>query len=180
MNLLRLLRVTLLLGMAALLGACASQPPAASAPEKPVLELSQYLNGRLVAHGMFQDRSGQVIKRFVVDLEGRWQGPNGVLDERFTYSDGTTERRIWRLQRGADGQYTGQADDVVGEARGRSEGNAFRWGYTLRLPVGGRTIDVQLDDWMTLIDDKTMLNRATMSKFGVRVGEVTLSFTKLP
>jgi hypothetical protein len=37
---------------------------------------------------------------------------------------------------------------------------------------------VQFDDWMFLIDDKVMLNRAVMSKFGVRLGEVTLSFTK--
>ena len=28
--------------------------------------------------------------------------------------------------------------------------------------------------------DTVMLNKATMSKFGVRLGEVTLSFTKRP
>ena len=37
---------------------------------------------------------------------------------------------------------------------------------------------MDLDDWMYLIDDRVMLNRATMSKFGVRLGEITLSFTK--
>jgi hypothetical protein len=31
---------------------------------------------------------------------------------------------------------------------------------------------------MYLIDERTMLNRATMSKFGVRLGDLTLSFTK--
>jgi hypothetical protein len=31
---------------------------------------------------------------------------------------------------------------------------------------------------MYLIDEKTMLNRTTMSKFGVKVGEVTLAFRK--
>jgi hypothetical protein len=31
---------------------------------------------------------------------------------------------------------------------------------------------------MYLVDDKVMLNKATMSKFGIRLGEVTLSFTK--
>ena len=35
-----------------------------------------------------------------------------------------------------------------------------------------------MDDWMVLMDEVTMLNKATMSKFGVRVGEVTLSFRK--
>jgi hypothetical protein len=31
---------------------------------------------------------------------------------------------------------------------------------------------------MYLMNDKVMLNKATMSKFGVRLGEVTLSFAK--
>jgi hypothetical protein len=31
---------------------------------------------------------------------------------------------------------------------------------------------------MVLIDDKVMLNRATFSKFGIRLGEVTLSFQR--
>ena len=38
--------------------------------------------------------------------------------------------------------------------------------------------EVQFDDWMFLMDDRVMLNRATMSKFGVRLGEVLLSFSK--
>jgi hypothetical protein len=44
--------------------------------------------------------------------------------------------------------------------------------------VGATTIEVQFDDWMYLMTDKVMLNKATMSKFGVRLGEVTLSFSK--
>jgi hypothetical protein len=31
---------------------------------------------------------------------------------------------------------------------------------------------------MLLIDDKVMLNRAVFSKWGIRMGEVTLSFKK--
>jgi hypothetical protein len=37
---------------------------------------------------------------------------------------------------------------------------------------------VQFDDWMYLMDQRVMLNKATMSKFGIRLGEVTLSFVK--
>jgi hypothetical protein len=67
---------------------------------------------------------------------------------------------------------------VVGEASGQVRGNAFNWRYTLRLPVDGRTYDVQFDDWMYLMDDRVMLNKAVMSKFGLRLGEVTLTFVK--
>lgn len=178
---LRTLRLVLLAGLAGLvLAGCAGQQLNEYAGEKPTLDLSQYFNGKLIAHGMFQDRSGQVVRRFVVDMEGTWNGNQGVLDERFTYSDGTTERRVWRLTKHENGRYTGTADDVEGEASGQTAGNAFRWGYTLRLPVDGKVYEVQFDDWMYLIDDKVMLNRATMSKFGIRLGEVTLSFTRLP
>ena len=164
------------LGLA--LSGCASQSLDGYAAEKPALDLAQYFNGRVHAHGMFQDRGGQIVKRFTVVMECTWNGDRGVLDEAFTYSDGTTQRRVWRLVKHADGRYTGTADDVVGQARGQTRGNAFRWAYTLALPVDGRVYEVDLDDWMYLIDERVMLNRATMSKWGVYLGEITLSFSK--
>jgi hypothetical protein len=177
-------RRTLLTGAAAGaalgLGACASSPtPADYAGEKPALDLRQYFNGKLIAHGVFTDRGGKVARRFVVDMDCTWNGNQGVLDERFVYSDGSKERRVWRLTYQGDGRYTGTADDVVGTASGQTSGNSFFWAYTLRLPVGGRVYEVQFDDWMWLVDERVMLNKAVMSKFGIRLGEVTLSFTKL-
>ena len=117
------------------LAACASPSPADYANEKPVLDLKAYFNGNLTAHGIFTDRSGKVVRRFTVEMACSWQGDDGVLDERFVYSDGETQQRIWRLKKLPDGRYTGTADDVVGTAQGQAAGNAFRWAYTLRLPV---------------------------------------------
>jgi hypothetical protein len=48
----------------------------------------------------------------------------------------------------------------------------------MALPVDGRVWHVDFDDWMYLMDDRVMLNKATMSKWGVQLGEVTLSFTR--
>ena len=177
-------RLALALGTAAaattalLLGGCASQQIESYAAEKPVLDLQQYFNGTLDAYGVFTDRSGTVVKRFTVVMKCSWQGDQGVLDEDFSYSDGSTQKRIWRLTKLGDGRFTGRADDVVGEAQGESRGNAFHWTYTLSLPVDGKVYDVQFDDWMYLMSDKVVLNKATMRKFGVRLGEVTLSFAK--
>lgn len=161
---------------------CASQQITDYTREKPVLDLRQYFNGTLDAYGVFTDRSGIVIKRFTVVMNCSWQGNEGVLDEDFIYSDGTKQKRIWRLTRTTDvqgqGQYTGRADDVVGIATGQELGNAFHWTYTMALPVDGKVFNVDFDDWMYLMTDKVMLNKATMSKFGFRLGEVTLSFFK--
>jgi hypothetical protein len=176
-----------------LLTGCATPNIADYAAEKPVLDMRQYFNGTLDAYGIFTDRSGKVVKRFTVVMKCQWTGKPGeevgVLDEDFTYSDGTKDRRIWTLKRSAGGgvdgavdsqavRYTGTAGDVLGEAIGEEKGNAFRWAYTLKLPVDGKTIEVQFDDWMYLMSDKVMLNKAVMSKFGFKLGEVTLSFIK--
>ena len=172
----------LLLGSAAAatlaLSGCASHHIEAYQAEKPVLDLRSYFNGTLDAYGIFTDRSGQVVKRFTVVLQCSWAGDDGVLDEAFTYSDGSTQRRVWRIRKLPDGQYTGVADDVVGTALGISRGNALNWRYTLALPVDGRVFEVQFDDWMYLMTPTVMLNRARMSKFGIYLGEVTLSFTR--
>ena len=157
---------------------CAGIPVEKYRAEKPVLDLKTYFNGTIDAWGMFQDRSGEVIKRFTVVIDASWQGDVGTLDERFSWSDGSTSRRVWTITRTAEGRYIGRADDVVGEAIGESAGSALRWRYVLALPVDGRTIHVDFDDWMYLIDDKVMLNRSLMKKWGFHLGEVTLSFTR--
>lgn len=174
----RLLILTAAISSALAMSGCSTPKVTDYAAQKPVLELRDYFNGTLDAYGVFTDRSGQVVKRFTVVMECRWQGDQGVLDEAFSYSDGTTQRRVWRLQRLADGRFTGQADDVVGTAQGQQSGNAFHWTYTLALPVDGRVIEVQFDDWMYLMSDKVMLNKAAMRKWGVGLGEVTLTFVK--
>jgi hypothetical protein len=143
------------------------------------LELSTYFNGTLDAWGIFQKRGGTVARRFHVVIEGTWKSPNeGVLDERFTYSDGETQRRVWTLKRQPDGTWQGTADDVVGVAIGKVAGNTLHWKYVLRLPVDGKEYLVNFDDWMWLLDDHSMMNRSVMSKFGVDLGEVTLFFKK--
>jgi len=172
------MRNAMLAILAMLLSGCANVRVDDYSAGLPRLDLPSYFSGTLDAHGMFQDRSGKVVKRFRVEIQAEWKGEVGTLDERFTYSDGTTQRRVWTLTRLGENLYRGTAEDVVGEAIGTIRGNALRWRYVLALPVDGKVYNVDFDDWMFLIDDKVMLNRSVMSKFGFRLGEVTLSFNK--
>jgi hypothetical protein len=126
MNTRRLVLLALMVGATVLAG-CASPRVSDYAQQRPLLELDRYFNGRIRAHGIFQKRGGEVVRRFTVVMDCHWEGNQGVLDEAFTYSDGTTQRRIWRLTKHEGGRYTGRADDVVGEAQGQTAGNAFRW-----------------------------------------------------
>ncbi len=161
---------------------CSSISPKDYAQEEPKLVLENYLNGKVEAHGMVSDRSGKVIRRFTVTLNGTWTGNEGVLDEDFVWSDGEKQKRVWKLTKTGDTTYEGRADDVVGVAVGETSGNAFRFKYVLQVPVGKgddkKIYDIDVDDWMYLIDDRVLLNRTVMTKFGFKVGEVFLSFTK--
>lgn len=161
------------------LGGCATPAPADYAAQQPALDLQRYFDGPLIAHGLVTDRGGRVLQRFTVRITGTWQGDTGTLDEQFVYADGRREQRVWTLQRAADGRWTGRAADVLGQAEGQSAGNALNWRYTLKLPVDGRVWEIDFDDWMFLVNERVMINRAVMSKFGIRVGEVLLSFRKL-
>ena len=160
---------------------CSSIDPQVYVREKPALDLRQYFNGTLVGHGLFMDRSGQVQRRFVVTIKASWNGDTGTLDEDFAWSDGEREKRVWTLRpvAGQPGRWRGTAADVKGEAAGTVAGNALNWTYTFMLKTKeGKRYDIDFDDWMFLIDDKVMLNRAVMTFWGFKVGEVLISFSR--
>lgn len=162
----------------ALLAGCAGPKVSEYRDEKPVLDLATYFNGNLDAWGIVRNRSGKVVKRFRVDMTGTWQGNNGTLEEDFTYADGSKSRRVWRITKLDAFNYRGTAADVIGEAIGEARGNALQWRYVLAVPVDGKTYNVNFDDWMYLVDDEVMVNKSDMSKFGVGLGEVIVSFRK--
>lgn len=163
---------------ALVLAGCAGPQLSDHAGDKPVFDFRKYFDGNVVAHGLVSERGGKVLRRFVVTMRCDWVGDVGTLDEQFVYDDGEKQRRVWRVRRLPDGRWSGTADDVVGEAVGASSGSAFNWRYTLKLPLRGSVWEVQFDDWMHLIDERTVINKAVMSKFGVRIADVTLSFSR--
>jgi len=74
--------------------------------------------------------------------------------------------------------YEGTAGDVVGKARGYSYGPAFKFEYVLLVPVKGKNIKITFDDWIFMQDERVAINRAKMTKFGIKVAELTVMFVK--
>ncbi len=171
------MRWLLTVGVVIVMTGCATFTPQEYVKETPKLDLATYFNGKVDGWGMVQDRSGKVLRRMVVEIDCRWNGNEGVLDESFQWSDGKTEKRVWKIRKDGD-RYIGTAGDVVGEAVGEAAGNTLRWNYVLALPVDGSTYHMNMDDWMWMIDEKTLANRTTMSKFGVKVAEISIFFRK--
>ena len=146
--------------------------------EKKPFDIKSYFSGDIVAWGMVQDYTNKVNRRFCVEIKGTWQGNKGTLAEKFYFNDGEISYRNWQLTKKDNGSYLGLAEDVVGTAIGRHQGFAFQFNYDLLLKIEDDTYQVSMDDWMYQIDDYRVMNKTTISKFGIDVAEVTLFFDK--
>ena len=146
---------------------------------KPTFSLEDYFEGKTEAWGMFHDRFGNLKRTFKVDITGTLKSDTLTLDEKFLYDDGEQDSRVWTIKILGNNQYSGTASDVVGEAKGISEGNALNWKYKLNLKVGDSTILVDFDDWMFLQDRNILMNRAEVKKWGLNIGVVSITFLKI-
>ncbi|AGA64189.1 hypothetical protein B488_01960 [Liberibacter crescens BT-1] len=144
----------------------------------PQADIKDYFNGHIKAWGIVQSWSGYVIRRFEIDMVGKWEGNIGKLVEHFDYYDGEKHERIWTIKKLANGSYEGTASDIVDKAIGRTEGSAIYWNYIMNLPVKGKTYKIKFDDWMWTMKDQVLINRSYLKKFGITVAEVTVFMQK--
>ena len=147
--------------------------------KKPELILEKYFSGKVKAWGLFHDRFGNLKRSFQVDINGKINNDELILDERFLYDDGEKDRRVWTIKILDDGNYSGTADDVVGKATGKASGNALNWSYKLNLKLKDSSVKVDFDDWMFLQENNILINRAEVKKWGLKIGVVTITFLKL-
>ena len=162
-----------------LLTGCANtMKPTDFKDQKPRLIIEKYLSGDVKAWGVLQNRSGKVTRQFKADLNGEWDGSKLVLNEVFNWNDGEKQTRQWVINKIDEHNYEGTASDVVGTAKGYSYGPAFKFEYVLLVPVKGKNIKITFDDWIFMQDDRVAINRATMTKFGIKVAELTVMFVK--
>ncbi len=162
-----------------ILSACSHQNIEDYAPNKPLLNIEDFFNGELVAHGIVKDRSDKVIRSFTATIDATWQNGEGTLDESFIFDDGEVQKRIWQLKPNQNGSYTASANDVVGEHPMQIAGNALFMEYVLQIPYNDSIINVSVDDKMFLVDESTIINQSLMSKWGIHLGTVQLSIRKL-
>lgn len=141
---------------------------------KPKLDLRSFFSGDFNAWGGIYDFRGKLTRTFHIKMKGTWQGNEGLLEEWFSFDDGEKLERTWKISFKNDNMFIGNANDVIGEAIGNQKGNAVNVHYTLRIPYDGKTLDLKMDDWMYLVEDNVMLNRTSMKKFGLKVGEIVI------
>jgi hypothetical protein len=148
---------------------------------RPSLDIRSYFDGKVEAWGMLENRKGKITRRFTVKMEGFWKGDIGELKEFFVFDDGEKSQRVWNVKFSDDHNFTATANDVIGRAEGSQCGNAMQMSYVLDLEVdkSGARYKVNLDDWMYLLDEKTLINKSSIKKFGITFGKLTIFFKKL-
>lgn len=161
-------------GLAArhLLFSFSAQSPAFYADTSPDFDIRRHLAGPMVSEGVIFGPLGRMAERFTARMEGTWDGADGRLSEVFSYSGGGVQNREWTLRVDSQGQITGTAPDVVGQARGRQSGATVRLRYRLRLPQGAGGHVLSVVDWLYLTADGTILNKSEMRMFGFKVAEL--------
>lgn len=166
--------LVLLLGALLALTGCSNISVNDYANNTPKLNPQEFFVGDLTAKGVVKNRSGKVIRHFTATIKASWQNNIGTLEEKFIFNDGEIQYRTWTLTPTQSTYFNATAGDVIGTGKGKFAGNAINLNYVLSVKYNNSTINVNVDDWMWRVDDKTVLNESTLSKFGFKVGSVQL------
>ncbi len=146
----------------------------------PAFVPEEFLVGETKVWGIFQDRFGTVRRQFVADVVGSVEGDVLTLDETFDYADGEKDTRVWKITKLGDGRYEGEANDVIGKAIGETNGQAFHLSYYVDIEVSeGSTWRVHFDDWLIQQPNGVVVNRAIVTKYGIKIGELSAFFKKV-
>ena len=141
-------------------------------------ELLEYFDGETKAWGLVVDRFGNLQRTFKVKLTGKKDDKQLLLKEYFTYNDGENEYREWVIIKTEDGSYEGKSEDTLGVARGIQVGNTVRMVYDTTITIGETNIKVSFDDRFVKADNKVVINRAEILKWGIKIADVTIFFSK--
>ena len=168
-------------GVFALLGSGGVSARENSAGGEPLV-VETFFDGELSAHGVILSRGGRVRRSFNATMRGAWEERedqlHGILTEDFLFDDGEKLLRRWDFLKTAEGVFSGTASDVKGAASLSAYGNALRMDYALMVPVGGRTLVVDVEDWLWRMDSTVIVNKSTLRKWGFRVGEIITTIIK--
>ena len=141
-------------------------------------DLLSWLEGHTQALGVVEDRRGRPRRRFSVEMTGTADGTTLRLHERFVFDDGERQERTWLLIRDGDRSFTGRAEDSVSEARGRFEPGVAYLSSELKLKIGKRSVALRFEDAFYEAGPGLVLNRSTMSKWGIGLGQILIQFRK--
>jgi hypothetical protein len=136
--------------------------------------MNTFFQGKLCAWGVVKGRNGEVSRKFVADINATSSQLAVELDEKFIFDDGEKQNRLWKFVK-RDQQWIGTAGDVVGEAVGEVAGDTLHLEYDLEVPMDDDQIIIAMDDWLHLVDERTLIGTTNMTKWGIDVGRIDIT-----
>ena len=173
-----MVKLSLLVLCLTLVSACASVSVEDYEKNQPRMDVREFFDGNLSAHGIVKNRSGEVIRYFNATIIASWDDDVGELDETFYFDDGEEQKRIWILQPDGSGNLSATANDVIGAGQMQVSGNSIFMNYKLRIAYDDDTLDLYIDDRMYRVSDRVVINESTMRKWGFEVGKIILVIEK--
>lgn len=165
------------LGAVLPLAACASHAPEDNRLEEPPFDPEAWFEGRTDAYGLFETLGGHASFGFRTWLEGVRTPDGFTLRERFLYDTGERWERTWRFVRSGPGAWTARAENTPHAGVLRASGSAARMLYTADMPSGGKLQRLGFDMMLNRVGP-VVQNRSDVSKWGVKVGRLTMTFLK--
>ena len=150
---------------------------------QPSMAPDLWMTGTVDGYGVVFDRFGTVKSQFHAHEVGSWSPASATLTlrETITYLQGDRQPptgRTWRFVQTSPGRWTGTAGDIIGTAIGEQQGNAWHLRFHQLLPIGGRRVEVTVDDWRFREADNVAVDRSTISKLGIGLATAEIAFVK--
>ena len=143
----------------------------------PAFSMTQFFSGQLCAKGLVRNRDASVNRKFVADIIATSGSGIVTLDESFLFDNGERQKRVWEFHRQGTG-WLGQAGDVVGEAIAETKGDTLHLNYQLKIEMDGDELIIDMDDWLHLVDENTLMGSTQMTKWGFDVGQIDIFIQK--
>jgi len=171
-------RLTLLF-LLALTGCTAARGPNAFAAPGPAFDPLAFFDGHVTSWGVEENRAGQPIAIVTTDCVGRMTGPGRLaMVQTLHVGSGPAQIRHWTLWRAGPGRYEATANDMDGAAFGVASGRNLHWRWVLESKPGHSVANVTMDQNFYQMDDGAVMIRTIVTKFGVRLVEVSEQFER--
>ena len=142
------------------------------------LNFENFFSGEVVAKGILILRYPvKSVKNLHVIFKGFFAHDVLKLKELYTENEKKIIRN-WKFKKKSNILYHGTEKNVKGTIIVNIEKSRLLMKYYFKLIIYNFTITVYVKDYMYLINEKEIINTTYVSKFGIKLAEVILLYTK--
>ena len=164
--------------MMLLCGCAAPLQPKAFASTTPAFDPITFWTGRTASWGVVENRDGAPAQIITTTTNAMAQDMGDLHMVQHVVTGGKESVRDWHIRRLGNNRFEASASDMVGTTSGSPSGRTLHWTWVLATKPGHDLFNVRMEQWMYLADNGTLLVRSIVTKFGVRLAEISEQFVR--